>query len=274
MYKFSLLYESSSAGDERYKTDYNVSSHFYTLDKFEPFAQNVRETTGIQWLVYTPYLTTKDMVGQWEAYAASNQDRMKLRAEKEIDDAEGHLQESTAATQKSMSPPPIVDSVWQYDISNGDIVPITATAAMNQGVCPLWQMSPPPPPPPPLMDPSTTSAINFNLLTDPAFQYAMHRTASTMETPKAIWSPPVSNEWNVSSPFIVPPSPTRRDDDLMIVPHSWIVYPLIGDQIEESSSANVVGALVSMISWEALLANVSVSSDNAFSALIVANLFG
>lgn len=243
LHTFSLLYSDGKDIDKG-----SGVLPFKTLDNFEPFAQNLLSTNVLLWLAYTPFLLDEAMKSKWENYSWSHQHEW-------IDPSHDELDQ-----------PSLNDTIWHYpDGANGTTTTTRATVmTMNEPsppYAPLWQMSPLP-----VSDPSM---INYDMESDEA--YSSSRQQMMLRSKTTVWSVPVGQEWNVSLPFPFRSPVTNSTDSFndtqtdssgattLVAPHSWVLHPIWETAVlTSSSSPNMVGAILSMVSWETFWGDVRV----------------
>jgi hypothetical protein len=260
LHTFSLLY---SDGKKEIDNGSDVLP-FKTLESFEPFAQNLltrqssSSTNALLWLAYTPFLLDEAMKNKWENYSRS------------------HLHEWIDPSHDNLDQPLSDTTIWHYpDNANATTAMMTTRATvmtMNEPLppyAPLWQMSTFP-----MSDPS--SMINYDMESDKAYSSA--RQQMMLHSKTTVWSVLVGQEWNLSSPLpLRSPSSNNRTDFLndtqadntygtttLVAPHSWVLHPIwetaeLSSSQKSSSPPNMVGAILSMVSWETFWADVSVS---------------
>jgi hypothetical protein len=266
LHTFSLLYSDGHGSDVL---------PYKTLESFEPFAQNLltRESSSssnaLLWLAYTPFLLDDAMKNIWENYS-------KLHLYDWVVDP---------SVDTTVDQPLPDTTIWRYSHDANVTTTMMTTRATVMAMsdpsppyAPLWQMSSFP-----MSDPSSlinlsnpSSMVSYDMESDKPYTSA--RQQMMLHSKTTLWSVAVGQEWNLSSPFPLRSPISNNETDFLndtqadstygtttlVAPHSWVLHPIweregLPSSQESSSSPTIVGAILSMVSWEALWADVSVS---------------
>lgn len=206
-----------------------VSSITSSLRKqdFEAFAEQTKNTTGIQQLLYAPWVTDAKRVG-WEAYA--------------VEHAEDWLSQSRALVGINPSD----------DENNNIVVPYIhrppdgredASSALYY--LPVWQISPPP------VDPTV---INLNLL---HYEEVQRLVELATVTGHPAWSQVLSE--NVLSHLTQYTG--REENEEKSYPQSMLIVPVRstwdnGVNDKQQQEGEIVGHVVAILPWQALMINM------------------
>lgn len=215
---------------------------YTTSTLFELKASRVRKLTGIEFFVYSPFITANQK-SEWLRYAQNNVNwyQTSIEAVAEFSEA-SQLKTSEYDPDTSIQP-----FIWEFNESLDG-----AKLADGSGpFAPLWQTSPPP---------FSLSFLNFDML---SVSYITRMTPLMRETGEILFSE-VSTDLKAMigigiakadhvqfhEQFV--PRPKR---DYFYHPHSGVIVPVY-DKPSSESGSRLVGMVAGMVPWDLFVANL------------------
>ena len=212
---------------------------FMTLSSFEVFVSNTRAQASTELVVVAPFVAA-DQIEQWNDYSNNNQ---------------GWIDESFEEYDAGrLDLNPIPSSVYRFGRFKGRTVLKPEDGLGGFPVAPFWQMSRPP---------YDTSIINFNSLSEEAYQEMYNAMISTRNWVLGPAGPNVLIDYTISEEAHDElHSATQVDKNSTGFannhPHTSLFYPIFRDKDASHPSGNdvnspIVAMIINILPWDSYL---------------------
>lgn len=225
-----------------------------TLSSFEVFVRNTRAQASTELVVVAPFVEA-DQIGEWNDYANKNQ---------------GWIDESFEEYDAGrLDLNPIPSSVYRFGRFKGRTVLKPEDGFGEVPVAPFWQMSRPP---------YDTSIINFNSLSEEAYQEMYNAMISTRNWVLGPAGPNVLLDYTISE---------EAHDELHAAtqvdknstgfannhPHTSLFYPIFRDKNASHASGSdvnspIVAMIINILPWDSYLKRLLPDSVNGIDCVL------